>query len=114
MSTTLERSLPADVCKPGVGQFRADVLRGLRAPRKKLLRERPGTGAHFHDDIARRDFAGIGDDANEVAVDHEILPEAMARAAAAGFGQNCLNLMFGLCHSPESVRWITSPAHRAR
>lgn len=46
---------------------------------EQLFGQRAGAGANFDDEIRWLNLPRFGDEADEVAVDHEILTEAMAR-----------------------------------
>jgi hypothetical protein len=66
-------------------------------PREKFFGQRPRSGPHFDCQIGRAERSALGDEADEIAIDHEILAEAMPRLGA-GLGEKGLDVVLGLGH----------------
>ncbi len=71
----------------------------------QLLGEGAGSGADFDDHVSRLDLGRLGDQPDQVLVDHEILPETLARLGV-GLLQEQLDFFFCLSHL---VRQYTRP-----
>lgn len=69
----------------------------ISALREQFFGKGTGTRANLDHDVARRDRSRLGDEANEVLVDHEILAEPLPRRTP-DLGQHCLDVMFALRH----------------
>ena len=80
------------------GQVAVDLDgRNVAGPFEQFLRERAGAGADLDRQVVRPEQARVGDEADEVAVDHEVLAEPVPRVGV-GLGQEGLDLVLRLRH----------------
>src|SRR5262245_22880713 len=90
MRTTRERSRPADVSQPCTSRFRADVLRGLRAPEKELPCK------YFYDEAGSELFEQITElEEYYLTRTERAIMERHAAEMARLLGERCLLIEYG-------------------
>src|SRR5687767_5061754 len=93
----------AEALAQGFGKVAVDLDGDdLARPREQLLGQRARPRAHLDHDVVGPDLAGLGDEAHQVLVDHEVLPEPLPRLRA-GLGQDRLDLVLRLRHARRRV-----------
>jgi L-histidine Nalpha-methyltransferase len=90
MIDTIQQSRPAEVSKAATRQFRADVLRGLRAPKKKLPCK------YFYDEVGSALFEQITELEEYYPTRTELgIMERHAAEMAGLLGPRCLLIEYG-------------------